>query len=282
MGSPRVILKRRIILAMTVFLLVVIKLNGSVFATIDPNNYTLTATLQNQNQGINYTPITWNEDKYVSMMRTLVVSTNSPSGYKVFLDVPTSEASGGTLLLSGGGASSPSIAPINTTPSTASTLTTDTWGFGIPSGTTGLPTNNWSSAYTSGTPSSNSTYAGVVIHPNDTLLRSTTGTANNDSFNIYYGVRLGTDVLTHPGTYQTNVEYHIISQASNVVGGEATMSPTSGPKAGGTTVTITTSLMADYGPSDLNVMIGRSLSFICSFCALSYILSPPPSTPLSI
>ncbi len=241
---------------MTVFLLAIIKLDGSVFATIDPSYYTLTATLQNQNQAISYTPVTWNEDKYLSTMRTLVVNTNSPSGYKVFLDVPTSEASAGVLLLSGGTSSSPSIAPINATPSTANTLTTNTWGFGIPSTTTGLPTNNWSSTYTSGTPSSSNTYAGVKVNPNYTLIRNKTGTATNDSLDIYYGMRLGTDVLTNPGTYRTNIQYHIISEASNVVGGEATISPTSGPKAGGTSVTITTSLMADFVPSDLNVMIG--------------------------
>lgn len=241
---------------MTAFLLPIFVANGRVFATIDPSYYTLSSTLQNQNQAINYTPITWNEDQYVSTMRTFVVNTNSPSGYKVFIDVPASESSAGVLLLSGGTASSPSIAPTSTTPSTASALSTNTWGFGIPSGTTGLPTNSWSSAYTSGTPSASSTYAGVVIHPNNTLLRSTTGTATNDSFDVYYGLRLGTDVLTHPGTYQTHVEYHVISQASNVVGGEATITPTSGPKAGGTTVTITTSLMADFVPADLSVMIG--------------------------
>ena len=254
--NPKVILKRKICLAMTVFLLAIIKLDGSVFATIDPSYYTLSATLQNQSQAINYTPVSWGEDKYVSTMRTLTVSTNSPSGYKVFLEVPTSEASGGTLVMAGGTSSSPSIAPINTTPATANTLSTDNWGFGIPSNTSHLPTNNWSSSYTSGTPATNSTYAGVKVEPNSTLIRDVTGTASNDSFNIYYGMRLGADVLTNPGTYQTNVKYRIISQASNVVGGEATISPTSGVKAGGTSVTITTSLMTESVPSDLNVTIG--------------------------
>ncbi len=255
--DPKVILKQMVIATITVFLVALLKLDGSVFATINPNNYTLNLTLQNQNQGISYTPSSWSEDNYVSMMRTLTVATNSPSGYKVFLNVSELEASGGTLALSGGSSSSPSIAPINTNPSTASTLTTDTWGFGIPSGTTGLPTNTWSSTYTAGTPSSNSTYAGVKVSPNYTLIRSVTGAvASGDSFDIYYGARLGADVLTNPGTYQTNIDYHVVSEASDVVGGEATISPTSGPKAGGTSVTITTSLMTDFVPSDLSVMIG--------------------------
>ena len=241
---------------MTVFLLALIKLDGSVFATIDPSYYTLTSTLQNQSQGVEVIPTAWSNDEYVSMVRTMTVSTNSPSGYKVFLNVPESETSGGTLVLSGGTSSDPSVAPINTTPSTANTLTTDTWGFGIPSGTTYLPTNNWSNTYTAGTPSPSNTYAGTKVSPTYTLIRDTTGTASNDSFNVYYGARLGADVLTHPGTYQTNVKYYVMSEASNVVGGEATISPTSGPKGGNTAVTITTSLMIGFVPSDISVTIG--------------------------
>lgn len=257
MKSPKVILKQKICLAMTVFLLALLKLNGSVFAAIDPSYYTLTATLQNQNQAIEYLPMTWDEDKYVGTMRTLNVTTNSPSGYRVYVNVPTSEASAGSLIIAGGSSSDPTINPINTTPSTAGTLNTNTWGFGIPNTTTFLPTNNFSSSYNASTPSISSTYAGVKVSPNYTLIRNVTGTVSGtDSFDIYYGMRLGTDVLTHPGTYQTHVDYHVVSEASNVIGGEATITPSSGPKAGGTAVTITTSLMSDFVPSDLNVTIG--------------------------
>lgn len=242
---------------MAVFLLALLRLDGSVFATINPSNYTLNVSLQNQNQSIEYTPLTWDSDKYVGAMRTMTVSTNSPSGYRVYVDVPTSEASAGSLLLVGGSSSSPSIAPINTTPSTANTLSSDTWGFGIPSGTSYLPTNNFSNAYSADSPAVNGNYAGVKVSPNSTLIRNVTGTVSgNDSFNIYYGMRLGTDVLTNPGTYRTNISYHVTSEASDVVGGEATITPTSGVKAGGETVTITTSLMIDYVPSGVSVTIG--------------------------
>lgn len=259
MKRPRVILKRRIMLAMTVFLLALVKLDGLVFATIDPSNYTLNWSMQNQNQGIEIMPGGANE-KYVSVMRTISVSTNSPSGYKIFVSAPNNDPSAGSLILSGGTSSSPSIAPLNTTPATANTLNTNTWGFGIPSGTTGLPTNNFSSTYTAGTPSTSSTYAGVKVSPNYTLIRNRTGTVSGtETFDIYYGLRLGSDIVSGPaGTYSTNIDYMAIIEASDVVGGEATISPVSGPKAGGTTVTITTSMKTDFVPSDLSVTIGGS------------------------
>ena len=196
---------------------------------------------------------------YVSAMRTLnVTTTGGLSEYMVYANIPSNNTSGGSLLLVGGGSSSPSISQINATPSTATTLSSDNWGFGIPSGTTGLPTNNFSNSYTTGTPSTNSTYSKYNVGPDYTLIRSVTNSSGNDSFNLYYGARLATDVLTHPGTYQTNVEYHVIGNASNVPGGEATISPTSGPKSGGTIVTITTSMQASFIPPDISVTIGGS------------------------
>ncbi|MBQ3352921.1 hypothetical protein IJG89_01040 [Candidatus Saccharibacteria bacterium] len=256
--NPRVILKQRICLAITVFLLAIIKLDGSVFATIDTSK-TATLTMQNQSTAINVVPTDWSQDKYVSTMRTLTVTTTGGlSEYKVYANIPSSDTSGGTLLLVGGGSSSPSISQINATPSTATTLGSDNWGFGIPSGTVGLPTNNFSNSYTAGTPSTSSTYAKYDVGPSYTLIRSVTNASSSESFSLYYGARLGTDVLTHPGTYQTNVEYHVIGNASDVPGGEATISPISGPKGGGTAVTITTSLQASFIPPNVSVTIGGS------------------------
>ena len=141
----------------------------SVFATINPNNYSINFSIQNQNQAITL-PGLLEADVYASTMRTISVSTNAPSGYKIYVDVPTNESTGGSLTLVGGDSSSPSVSPINTTPATASTLGADTWGFGIPNTTTGLPTNNYSASYTAGTPSSSSTYAGVKVSPTRTLI----------------------------------------------------------------------------------------------------------------
>ena len=229
----------------------------SVFATINPNNYSINFSIQNQNQGITL-PGLLEADVYASTMRTISVSTNAPSGYKIYVDVPTNESTGGSLMLVGGDSSSPSVSPINTTPATASTLGADTWGFGIPNTTTGLPTNNYSASYTAGTPSSSSTYAGVKVSPTRTLIRNVQGAVSGtDSFNIYYGMRLDSDVLSTPGTYLTNISYHALIEATNVVGGEATIYPTSGPKTGSETVTITTSLKSDFVPDDISVTIGN-------------------------
>lgn len=244
---------------MTVFLLAIIKLDGSVFATIDPSK-TATLTMQNQSTAINVIPTEWSQDMYVSAMRTLsVTTTGGLSEYKVYANIPSSDTSGGSLLLVGGSSSDPSISQVNATPSTATTLSSDNWGFGVPSTTTGLPTNNFSNSYTAGTPSTSSTYAKYNVGPDYTLIRSVTNSSGNDSFNLYYGARLAADVLTHPGTYRTNVEYHVIGNASDVPGGEATISPTSGPKSGGTTVTITTSMQASFIPPDISVTVGGNI-----------------------
>ena len=255
--ETRVVLKQMIFAITTLLLMLLMKLDGSVFATIDPSNRTATLTIQDQ-PGIDITPTDWSQDIYASTMRTLTVSSSGLSEYNIYANIPSSDTSGGSLLLVGGTSSDPSISQINATPSSATTLSSDTWGFGIPSGTVGLPTNNFSNSYTAGTPSASSTYAKYNVGPDYTLIRSVTNASGSDSFNLYYGVRLGADVLTHPGTYQTNVEYHVIGNASNVAGGEATISPISGPKGGGTVVTITTSLMSDFVPPNISVTIGGS------------------------
>ena len=256
MEHPKIILKLIKYFTMIVFLLLTIKNSGSVFATIDPNSYSLSWSIQNLNQGIEILDPGASEC-YVSTARTISVSTNAPSGYRVYVDVPSDEQSAGSLLSVGGNSTSSSIAPINTTPATASTLGLDTWGFGIPSGTSGLPTNNYSVTYSSGTPSANNTYAGVKVEPGYTLVRNYEGTVSGtDSFDVYYGMRLDTDVLSNPGTYQTNIEYHALIEATDIVGGEATILPTSGPKSGYEAVTIMTSLMTDFIPQDISVDIG--------------------------
>lgn len=256
MENPKVILKRSIVLAMTVFLLALLRLDGSVFATIDPNNYSINWSIQNKDQGVEIVDGSTSE-RYVGMMRTLSLSTNAPSGYRVYVNVPAGESSGGNMLLLGGTSSDPSLSKLGTTPATASVLTTDSWGFGIPNSTSGLPTNNFSPTY-SNTPSSTNTYSGVVVSPGITLIRNKQGSVSGtDSFNVYYGMRVGTDVLTHPGTYQTKVSYHALIEATDVVGGEATITPTSGPKSGFETVTITTSLKTDFIPSDISVTLDQ-------------------------
>lgn len=229
---------------------------GIVSATIDPNAYTLTYSLQNQNQAIRVTDLA-SSDQYLSTMRTISVNTNAPSGYKIYVNVPSDETSNGNLVLLGGDASSPSIDTLNTTPATATTLNPNTWGFGIPNTTTGLPTNTFSPSYTTGVPSPSNTYSGVKIDPTYTLIRNvSTAVSGTDSFDIYYGVRLNQNIIFNPGTYETNIAYHAVIEATNVVGGEATILPTSGPKSGYETVTITTSLKTDFVPDGIGVTIG--------------------------
>ena len=230
--------------------------SGSVFATIAPNDYTVDMTMQNQNQGIRISGAGMNE-MYVSTMRTITVNTNAPSGYRIYINVPSDEETGGNLMLVGGDSTSPSIAKLSTTPATASTLGANSWGFGIPNTVTGLPTNTFSSTYTTPTPAASSTYSGTVISPGYTLIRNKVGTVpSNDSFDVYYGMRLGSDALSVTGTFRTSVSYYALIDATDVVGGEATIAPASGPKSGDDNVTVTTSLKVDFVPDNLSVTIG--------------------------
>lgn len=147
--------------------------------------------------------------------------------------------------------------PIDAGLEDANTLGSNTWGFGIPNSITGLPPNNFSATYVAGEPSASSTYAGVKVSPEYTLIRDvSSAVSGTDSFDLYYGVRINDDILSTPGTYKTNIEYHAMIEATDVVGGEATISPSSGPKSGYETVTITTSLLADFVPQDIAVTIG--------------------------
>ena len=144
--NPKVIKTTAKCLLMTLFLLQMVCSCDLVFGTIDPNNYSVNMSLHNQNQGINISdPGT--TARYASVMRTLSVSTNSPSGYRIYINVPSDEPTAGVLTLAGGTGISPSISPLNTTPATASTLSNNTWGFGIPNTTTGLPTNNYRNSF---------------------------------------------------------------------------------------------------------------------------------------
>lgn len=250
------LLKQHKILIVIGFLVSLAHSCGTVFATIDPNNYYVNASMQNQNQGIHIDGATTTE-RYESLMRTISISTNSPSGYRLYANIASDDASEGNLILQGGSSTDPSINMLNTTPDTASTLSTNTWGFGIPSSTTGLPSNNFSPSYSTSSPSSSNTYSGIQIGPNYTLIRNVQNSiSGTDSFNLYYGLRIGSDVISTPGTYETNIHYHALIEATNVVGGEATISPTSGPKSGYENVTITTSLKTDFIPDGISVTIG--------------------------
>jgi len=253
--GPLIILERLALAIVALFLIPLIMNCGTVFATIDPNAYSYDFEIQNQNQGISVMDAGTSE-KYVSTSRSLRVSTNAPSGYRIYVNVPSDEVTAGVLTFGGVASSTPSIVPINTTPETASTLITNSWGFGIPNTTSGLPANNYSSTYTSGTPSENNTYAGVKVSPTYTLIRNVTSAVSGvDSFDLYYGMKLGTDVLSTPGTYSTNIRYSVFIDATDVVGGEATILPSSGPKTGDQSVTITTSLKTSFVPSGIGVTI---------------------------
>lgn len=97
-GVFRVISKVIKYLVMVVFLVFGLQKCCPVFATIDPNNYFVNMSMQNQNQGIDVFDV-GSDEKYVSTMRTISVSTNAPSGYRIYVIAPEDDTSNGSLIL---------------------------------------------------------------------------------------------------------------------------------------------------------------------------------------
>ena len=137
------------------------------YATIDPNSYAAEFDMDDEID-IDVVPVTSISDVYVSAKQTITVNSTGLSEYKIFANIPSNL--NGNLNYVGG--STPYISQVSATPSTATTLGINTWGFGIPSGTMGLPTNSFSSTYIEGVPASSSTYSGYTIEPSYTLIRT--------------------------------------------------------------------------------------------------------------
>lgn len=86
-------------------------------------------------------------------------------------------------------------------------------------------------------------YSAMPLKGSEQLIKTRSSAApapDGDITNIYYGVRANASMPA--GSYSNTVIYTAITEASNINGGEATISPNSVETTGGATVTITTSL----------------------------------------
>jgi hypothetical protein len=125
---------------------------------------------------------------------TVTVSTSDVSGYTLTLQ----ETSASTSLVSGGN----SIPHSTGTQSSPTTMAANTWGYRVDSlgGFGSGPTSS-----TSSTAIGSLTFAGVPASGSPNTLKTTSGTATNDTTLVWYGVAANTS--TPSGTYTNSVTY---------------------------------------------------------------------------
>lgn len=131
---------------------------------------------------------------------TVTVTTNHATGYNLSLkdsDATTTLTNGGNTI----------AASSNTSWASANTLSNNTWGYGIASGTSGLTAGGaFSAAYTAQTDQTTDSHTFLGITATDQLLRTTASAAGSgDVTTVWYSAKADT---TKPiGTYTDTVLY---------------------------------------------------------------------------
>ena len=205
----------------------------TVSVTVDSSNpgyYIDMTTLTDSYSGsdknvIGLHPNVSQDGAYKSAKDTVTVSTNSPSGYMLFLSTNDATANSNRLYLDGDNTSTSYVGPINST-SGATTLGDNTWGYALPQDANNALSNVFDaeSAYnatpdtTTGhnneyTPAATAKYKAVPVKGNEEKIRDTATAATNQVTTIYYGAKVN---MTLPaGTYSGTVTYSSVIDASN-------------------------------------------------------------------
>jgi len=132
---------------------------------------------------------------------TVTVTTTNPTGYALYIK----DTDGTDLSLRKD--ATYSIPDIGVTPAAAAVLTANTWGFAVPSGTTGADTNTFSAAYTpllTNATTSTQKFA-TVPAANFRIKQTSTGAGSGDATPVYYSAMITT--ANANGTYSNSVTY---------------------------------------------------------------------------
>lgn len=206
---------------------------------------TPTMTLSNTTPSVNLSISPTLSGASASSSHTITATTNMPTGYNLALTLLSS-----THPNSPAPAPSPTLTSSSGTLSSPTILSSNTWGFAIPSVTSSTPSNtilngfNTADYYTIPVPHSSSKWAGLsstLTTIKNTTASTTpnisTGGDGTDPTTIYYGARA--DFLLLAGTYTNTIEYTATANNANLPTPTITsITPTSGTTAGGTVVTI--------------------------------------------
>lgn len=175
-----------------------------VAASAVAQNTTVTAVVQGSiaiaqsgNVSFNVTPVSGGSQS--SGNHTVTVTTNNALGYT--LNLKDLDA---TLTLDGPSANT--IAASSNTMAAATTLANNTWGWAIPSGTTGAATNTFDASYTNFTDQTSSATKWAGILATDQLIKSTSGPAGSgDPLVVNYSAKV--DPTKAVGSYTDTVVY---------------------------------------------------------------------------
>ncbi|MEO5691297.1 MAG: hypothetical protein ABIQ64_03875 [Candidatus Saccharimonadales bacterium] len=144
---------------------------------------------------LNITPVSGGSQ--TSASDTVTVNTNNATGYN--LAVKDADA---TLTLTNG---ANTIAASANTFTAGAALANNTWGWAVPSGTTGIGTNNFDASYSVITNAGTSASTWTGITASDQVFKNTTTTASNDVTTVWYSAKA--DTSKPNGTYADVVTY---------------------------------------------------------------------------
>lgn len=130
---------------------------------------------------------------------TVTVSTNNTLGYN--LKLADSDAT--TDLTSGGNSFTTSVNAM----AAAAALANNTWGYAVPTATTGIGTNTFDASYSAETNATSSAtkWAGVPASGSGVTIKSTASTASGDTTAVWYAAKANTSQPN--GTYTDTVTY---------------------------------------------------------------------------
>ena len=130
---------------------------------------------------------------------TVTVSTNNTLGYN--LKLADSDAT--TDLTSGGNSFTTSANAMTA----AAALANNTWGYAVPTATTGIGTNTFDASYSAETNATSSAtkWAGVPASGSGVTIKSTASTASGDTTAVWYAAKANTSQPN--GTYTDTVTY---------------------------------------------------------------------------
>ena len=216
-------------------------------ATIDIEDYDITlATADTVNLNVQPTI----NDGVAAVKNTVIASTNSPAGYKLYLS--TNADLDENIYLDGDESNNTAdkkFAPTNGTYEEPGTLNKNSWGYAV----AGL--GNFDASYDNA--SAISKFAKTPVYGSEQLIHTHVGTADNDVTEVYYAAKAGIDLAS--GSYATEILYTIMTEASSEIQGEATISPSElMSDYTATTATITTSLNTSRELGNVTVLVGDS------------------------
>ncbi len=188
------------------------------FATIDPDSYSITVSVSDREE-MNILP---SENNGISAVKSTITSTtNSPSGYRLFLS--TVSTNNNVYMEGEEGAENEHriIKPTQGTWDNPLEFTIDSerygvWGFAVP----GL--SRFDTSYNLTTPDINAKYAAVPTSGAPQLIHEHVGAISNDATDVIFGMRLGVEI--DPGVYSKEIIYHVVTDVTDDPDGEMNLS----------------------------------------------------------